>query len=150
MRAEKLVALKGEYAVAFYSMRSHPKFWEGVDEVKGTLRREAAPQTAKQRMTKSSPGVSLSDVVRNLQKKAKQKLKSGYGRPWPERVQKLRKVSMHEAEPLLPYAGTSGIWDAVDRLEVTTGNRTAPSEPAAANTTPLEAVTETEHQGFTW
>lgn len=166
VRAEKLGTLRGEMAVAVYNMRTKPNFWEVVDQLSAAPKQ---PSPKKTPVTKSTPGVSLKAVVRKLQQKAKDKSHSGececspeedcphlQATPrdvWATRLKKLRRIAVEDAQPLLPHVGSTGIWDAVDRLDLRdkaapAGLKATPS-PSETTTEP-SPVTEQTDRGFVW
>lgn len=165
-RAEKLDALRGQMAVGVFNIRSHPKFWDAVDALNSAPMKTKA---SKPSIPKPTPGVSLKSVLRKLQQKAKEKSVTGkcdcppwedcsHGQDnlremWATRLKKLRCVGVQGAQPLLPHVGTTGIWDAVDRLDLTEDAGLAESTV----TTPPESVPETSRpvteqtdRGFVW
>lgn len=166
-RAEKLGALRGEMAVAVFNLRSKPNFWDVVDALKPA---PVKPKSTRPSVPKSSPGVSLKSVLRKLQRKAKEKSVNGNCAcpPWQDcshvqgelrevwaiRLKKLKCVSIEDAKTLLPHVGASGIWDAVDGLDladqVGSTKRIPVTSPPKLALEPSSPVTEQTDRGFVW
>lgn len=142
-RAGKLEAVRGDIAVSLLSMQP-PALWAAVDQMKVNMTPPATTKSKVKKLkavvsakkkTKASASlngaVSVRDLLGRLLDTARERAADGLcdcapwdtcrhridlHELWSERCETLEDLTVENADVLIPYAKSSGVWAEVDRL----------------------------------